>query len=117
MRADLAARRTSALLIVRRGKIVYEWYAPGNGPANRQRTASLAKALVGGLSLLVAMNDGSIGPGDLAAKYIPDWRNNPRKPRITIRQIAFIERGITGSAGRAKSAPRRRKPVFRDTVG
>src|SRR5690348_16757595 len=71
LQRDLAARKTSAFLIVRRGKIAYEWYAPGNGPEKRQGTASLAKALVGGLSLLLAMNDGRIAPDDPAAKYIP----------------------------------------------
>lgn len=91
---ELAHRRTTALLIVRHGKIVCEWYAPGNGPGKPQGTASLAKALVGGMSLLAAMNDGRIRPDDLASKYIPFWRNDPVKRRITIRELATHTSGI-----------------------
>src|SRR5690242_13873198 len=81
LQRDLAARKTSAFLIVRRGKIADDWEAPGNGREKRLGTASLAKALVGGLSVLIAMNDGRIAPDDRAAKYIPAWKNNPVKAR------------------------------------
>jgi CubicO group peptidase (beta-lactamase class C family) len=91
---ELAERRTTAFLIVRRGKIVCEWYAPGNGPEKLQGTASLAKAIVGGMSLLIAMNDGRIGPNDLASKYIPSWKDDQRKSRITIRHLATHTSGI-----------------------
>ena len=91
---DLAGRQTTALLIVRRGKVACEWYAPGNGPDKPQGTASLAKALVGGLSMLVAMNDGRIAPGDLASKYIPLWKDDPLRARITVRELATHTAGI-----------------------
>jgi CubicO group peptidase (beta-lactamase class C family) len=94
LQRDLAAHKTSAFLVIRRGKIAYEWYAPGNGPEKRQGTASLAKALVGGLSLLIAMNDGRIAPDDLAVKYIPAWKDDPLKARITIRQLATHTSGV-----------------------
>jgi len=71
LRQDLAARGTKALLIIRHDRIVYEWYAPDHGPERRHYTASLAKALVGGMSLLVALNDGRIGADAPAWKYIP----------------------------------------------
>src|SRR5262245_54354143 len=44
----LAAKQTRALLVIRNDKIVYEWYAEGQSAKNRQGTASLAKAIVGG---------------------------------------------------------------------
>jgi CubicO group peptidase (beta-lactamase class C family) len=94
MKDVLAARGTSGLLIVRSGKIAYEWYAPASGPHKPHYTASMAKALVGGMSLLLALNDGRIGVDDLAAKYIPAWRDDPRKSRITIRQLASHTSGI-----------------------
>jgi CubicO group peptidase (beta-lactamase class C family) len=90
----LAARHTRALLIVRHGKIVYEWYAPGNGPSQTQGTASMAKALVGGMSLLVALNDGLMHVDDFAAQYIPAWRQDPLKSKITIRHLATHSSGI-----------------------
>src|SRR5579871_2690125 len=63
-RGRLAAHGTTGLIVVRHGRIALEWYAPG-WDANRQHgTASMAKALVGGMSLAVAMNDGVISPDD-----------------------------------------------------
>ncbi|MFB3827929.1 MAG: serine hydrolase [Bryobacteraceae bacterium] len=94
LKKDAAARNTRALLIARNGKIVLEYYAEGAGPETRHYTASLAKALVGGMPLLVALADGRMRPDDLAVKYIPRWAGDPRKSRITIRQLATHTSGI-----------------------
>jgi CubicO group peptidase (beta-lactamase class C family) len=94
LKKDLAARSTRALLIARNGKLVLEWYAEGVRPDTKQGTASLAKALVGGMSLLVALQDGRLRPDDRAAKFIPRWKNDPVKSRITIRQLATHTSGI-----------------------
>src|ERR1700722_13507645 len=64
----LAEHNTRALLVARHGRIVFEWYAADSGPGRKQGTASLAKALVGGLPLLVALSDGRINLDDPAAK-------------------------------------------------
>src|SRR6266536_419932 len=71
IRERMASKKTRALLVVRNDRIVCEWYAPGVNATTRQGTASLAKALVGGLSLAVAMQDGKISPADPAARFIP----------------------------------------------
>jgi len=94
LKEALAARRTTGLLVVRHGKIVYEWYAPDAGVGKPHFTASLAKALVGGMSLLVALDDGRIALDDSASKYIPAWRDDAQKSRITIRQLATHSSGI-----------------------
>jgi CubicO group peptidase (beta-lactamase class C family) len=93
-RQNAAARNTKALLIARNGKLVLEWYAEGVAPGTKQGTASLAKALVGGIPLLVALQDGRIQVDDLACKFIPRWKSDPRKSRITIRQLATHTSGI-----------------------
>jgi len=93
-RQALAERSTTGLVVMRRGAIAFEWYADGWSADRPHGTASLAKALVGGTSLLVAMSDGLISADDLASKYIPAWRNDPRKARITIRQLATHTSGI-----------------------
>src|SRR5262249_50711435 len=85
---------TRALLVVRDGKIIYEWYAPGEYLWKRQGTASLAKAIVGGNSLMLAIQLGRIKIDDRAAQYIPAWRGDPRKSAITIRQLATHTSGI-----------------------
>jgi CubicO group peptidase (beta-lactamase class C family) len=63
-------------------------------PDKTHGTASLAKAIVGGLSLSVAMSDGRIGLDDPAAKFIPQWRGDPRRSRITLRQFGSHTSGI-----------------------
>ncbi len=90
----LAARSTKNFLVIRQDRIVYEWYAEDAGPAKRHYTASLAKALVGGMSLLLALNDGRIAADDLASQYIPAWREHAQKTKITIRQLATHSSGI-----------------------
>ena len=57
---DLASRSTQAFLVIRNDKIVWEWYAEGRQASDKHYTASLAKAIVGGLSLAVAIEDGLI---------------------------------------------------------
>jgi CubicO group peptidase (beta-lactamase class C family) len=94
LRDSLAAQKTRALLIVQRGQTVYEWYAPGNTADTKQGTASLAKAIVGGVSLMLAAEDGRIGIDDPAWKYIPSWKDDPLKSRITIRHLATHSSGI-----------------------
>jgi CubicO group peptidase (beta-lactamase class C family) len=93
-RDRLAAQKTNAVLVMRHDKIVYEWYAPGHTPDKKQGTASLAKAIVGGSSLMIALQDGRIAVDDLASKYIPAWRADPQKKLITIRQLATHTSGI-----------------------
>ena len=90
----LAAHQTTGLLICRHNRIVYEWYAPGWGPERRHYTASMAKSLVGGMSLLLALNDHRISADDPAWKYIPYWKHDPLKSRITIRQLATHTSGL-----------------------
>src|SRR5207248_11504323 len=90
----LAARKTHTFLVVRNDKIVYEWYAPGHGPARPHGTASLAQALVGGLSLAVALTDGRVALDDPVAKFVPQWRGDPRKARITLRHLGSHTSGL-----------------------
>ncbi len=95
--SDLAARRTRALLVVRHDKIVREWYADGVTAQTKQGTASLAKAIVGGLSLGVAISDGKIRLDDPAAKFIPEWQSDPNKSRITVRHLGSHTSGLSDS--------------------
>ena len=60
MKKSLARRQTHALLVMRHGESVLEWYADGYGPDSLHFLASLSKTLVGGLSLLLALEDGVV---------------------------------------------------------
>ena len=98
-RANLARQNTRALYIVKDGKVVLEWYADGVTAATRQGEASLSKALVGGLSLALAMNDKRIQPWEAASKYIPAWRGDAQKSKIQVRHLATHTSGIEDAEG------------------
>jgi CubicO group peptidase (beta-lactamase class C family) len=91
---DLRGRHTTALLVIRHDRIVFERYAPGFDRARPHYTASMAKALVGGLGLMVAMGDGRIKPDDPAWRYVPQWRDDPKRRPITVRHLATHTSGI-----------------------
>ncbi len=90
----LSEKGTKTFLVIRNDKIVYEWYAPGFDPDKKHYTASMAKALVGGVSLMLALNDGRLSADDPACKYIPEWKEHPQKSKITIRHLATHSSGI-----------------------
>jgi CubicO group peptidase (beta-lactamase class C family) len=91
----LEDKGTKKLMIIRNDKIVYEWYANGWSDTSRNHyTASLAKALVGGMSLLAALDDGFIYLDAPACYYIPSWKKDNIKSKITIRQLATHTSGI-----------------------
>lgn len=92
--ADLAGRGTKALLVIRRDQIIGEWYAPEWHRGRPHYSASLAKALVGGTSLLLALGDGRLRPDDRAATFVPAWRSDPQRSQITIRHLATHSSGL-----------------------
>jgi len=94
MAADLATRGTQGLLVSKDDRIVLEWYGDDHGPDKPHYSASLAKAMVGGVSLMLAMDDGLIDPDDLASKFVPTWANDPRRSKITIRHLATHSSGV-----------------------
>ena len=92
--AVLKDRHTTAFLVIRHDRIVFERYAPGYGRTKPHYTASMAKALVGGVGLMVAMSDGRIRPDDPASRYVPQWRDDPKRQEITVRHLATHTSGI-----------------------
>jgi len=93
-RAELAAHNTKAFLLVSHDKIVYEWYAPDHAANKKFGAASMSKALIGGVAVAVALNDGLLSLDDFAAKFIPKWRGDALKSRITIRQLGSHTSGL-----------------------
>lgn len=102
LRDGLAQHGTRALVVVRHDRIVYEWYAPGHAASEKQGTASLAKAMVGGLSLAVALNDHLIASlDDPVARYVPQWQGDARRSRITLRQLGSHTSGLDDAEANA----------------
>ncbi len=95
MKDSLAKHNTKKLMIVKNDKIVYEWYAPGWKDDERKHySASLAKAVMSGMSLLAALDDGYIYPDEAVCELIPSWKANNVKSKITVRQLATHTSGM-----------------------
>jgi len=90
----LRSHSTAGVLIIRHDRVVCEWYSEKLGPDQKHYTASLAKALTGGMSLVLALHDGWLQIDDPADRYIPAWRNDPTRAGITIRHLATHSSGI-----------------------
>ena len=99
-RAMRERSKLDALLVIRHDTIVYEWYAKGYGRHVPHYTASLAKALVGGITLIMALGDGKLKLEDPAWKFVPQWRDDPLKSKITILHLATHSSGIEDSTPR-----------------
>lgn len=90
---ELAQRNTDAWLVVRNGKIVHEWYRE---PSVNRRfgAASMSKALVGGLGLMLAADRGLLQWDQPASKYVDTWRDEPRRSTVTLWQLANHSSGL-----------------------
>ena len=94
LKDQLGVATTKALLVIRGDRIVYEWYGEGHSATAKHYTASMAKAIVGGVSIGIGITDGRIALDDKAASYVPQWSSDPRKSRISIRQLGSHTSGI-----------------------
>ncbi|MCB0688239.1 MAG: serine hydrolase, partial [Saprospiraceae bacterium] len=92
---DLEIQGTKKFMIIKDDHLIYEWFAPGWADTARTHySASLAKALVGGMSLLVALQEGRVHPDMPACHFIESWKKDPKKFAITLRQLATHTSGL-----------------------
>lgn len=91
---ELAGKNTDSLLVVKDGKLVYEWYAPDSGVNQRHSTSAMAKAVTASMALAIAVGDGLIDLDDPVSKYIPAWGEDPLRSKILIRQLGSHSSGL-----------------------
>ncbi len=88
-----AEHRGTSFLAIQNGKTLLEQY-PGKGDENTTwRIYSGTKAFWN-LAALAAAEDGIIGLDDRVAETIASWRSNPRKARVTVRQLLDFSCGL-----------------------
>jgi len=85
--------RGFSILVMQNGKTVFEHYANGGGTDMRCKIFSGTKSFWG-LAALCAARDGLIRLDDRVADTITEWRSDPRKSQITIRQLLNQTDGI-----------------------
>lgn len=93
-----------ALLVSLRGRILCEDYAAGAGPDQPHRLASGTKSFWG-VAALAAVEDGLFGLDDLVSATITEWRNDPDKSRIRVRQLLDFTSGLDPATDRLQGRP------------
>ena len=88
-----AAHGGTAFVAMLHGKVVYEEYAKGGDRDTPHRIYSGTKGFWG-LAALAAMEDGIIDPDERVSATIHEWRDDPRKSKITIRQLLQFTCGL-----------------------
>ncbi len=88
-----AAHAGSAFVAIQHGKVIYEDYGPGGGRDTPHRIYSGTKGFWG-LAAIAAIEDGLIDPDERVSATLPEWREDSRKSRITIRQLLQFTGGL-----------------------
>jgi CubicO group peptidase (beta-lactamase class C family) len=100
------SRRGSGMLVMQNGRTIFEHYANG-GSANRRWPIFSGTKSFWGIAALTAAHDGLFKLDDPVSDTITEWKNDPRKSQITIRQLLSQTDGIEG-------ASRLQRPSIRD---
>lgn len=90
-----AERRGVSLLVMRDGRVMFEDYPNAGGPDRGWELASGAKSFTG-IMAAAAVADGLMRLDERIAETVPAWRADPRKSRITVRQLLTLSSGIEG---------------------
>src|ERR1700730_7375384 len=79
------SRRGVSMLVMQNGRTVFEHYANGGSARGTWPIFSGTKSFWG-IAALAAVHDGLLRLDDLVSDTITEWKNDPRKSGITIRQ-------------------------------
>lgn len=104
--AYAAGSRTTGVLVMHDGRIVFERYLNSGSSTRRQMLASASKSFVG-VGALAAAADGLLRLDQPVAALLPEWKADARKTSVTFRQLLSLESGLDpGSAGTGCGGPR-----------
>src|SRR5207249_5735176 len=100
------SKRGVAMLVMQNGRTIFEHYANGGSASGRWPIFSGTKSFWG-IAALAAVHDGLFKLDDPVSDTITEWKNDPRKSQITIRELLNQTDGIEG-------ASRLQRPSIRD---
>ena len=100
------SKRGVSVLVVENGRTIFEHYGNGGSARGRWPIFSGTKSFWG-IAALAAMRDGLFKLDDAVSDTITEWKSDPRKSQITIRQLLSQTDGIEG-------ASRLQRPTIRD---
>src|SRR2546430_1584716 len=91
------SRHGSAMLVMQNGRTIFEHYANGDSPTRRWPIFSGTKSFWG-IAALAAAQEGLFRLDDPVSDTITEWKSDPRKSQITIRQLLSQTDGIEGAS-------------------
>ena len=100
------SRHGTAVLVTQNGRTIFEHYANGGSATRRWPIFSGTKSFWG-IAALAALQHGLFRLDEPVSDTITEWKINPRKSQITIRQLLSQTDGIEG-------ASRLQRPSIRD---
>ena len=100
------SKRGVSMLVMQNGRTIFEHYANGGSADGRWPIFSGTKSFWG-IAALAAVHDGLFKLDDPVSDTITEWKSDPRKSRITIRQLLNQTDGVEG-------ASRLQRPSIRD---
>ena len=83
-----------SVLVMRRGEIIFEDYAPG-WQDKPHELASGTKSF-SGVMAVCAVQDGLLKLDEKVSDTLTEWKTDPRKSQVTIRQLLSLSSGIEG---------------------
>jgi CubicO group peptidase (beta-lactamase class C family) len=104
------SKRGVSMLVIQNGRTVFEHYANGGMRNGRWPIFSGTKSFWG-IAALVAAQQGLFRLDDRVSETISEWKNDPRKSEITIRQLLSQTDGIEGASRLHRASIRDRNAV------
>ena len=98
------------MLVMQNGRTIFEHYANGGSAGGRWPIFSGTKSFWG-IAALAAVHDRLFKLDDLVSDTITEWKSDPRKSRITIRQLLSQTDGIEGASFLQRSSIRDRNTM------
>lgn len=94
-----------AMLVMSNGRILFENYANHAAPNQPHRLASASKTFWG-LLAVAAAQDGFLKLDEPVSDTLTEWRSDPRKSRITVRQLLNFTSGLDPAVQALQGNPR-----------
>lgn len=88
-----------SVLVLKDGEAVCERYTAGGGAGQGWELWSGTKSF-SGLIAAAAVQDGLLSLGETVSDTIPEWRDDPRKAGVTIRQLLSLTSGLSTTIGK-----------------
>jgi len=104
------SKRGVSMLVIQNGRTIFEHYANGGSAGGRWPIFSGTKSFWG-IAALAAVHDGLFRLDDLVSDTITEWKSDPRKSQITIRQLLSQTDGVEGASRLQRASIRDRNAM------